>query len=86
MYPDAKRSIDSVLSKRKKNEPDFKQAENLLTYTDQTHLRELIRYNTNWKHCFSSIFKGDTDKTDLKKKKLRFNYYYNWYFEGVYKE
>ncbi|MCJ7571664.1 MAG: hypothetical protein MUO82_07285, partial [Candidatus Thermoplasmatota archaeon] len=65
--------IQKTISSRTKNEPDFKPSENLLTYTNQTHLKDLIL--DNWNNCFYSIFYGIPDKNDPKKKEIELQWY-----------
>jgi len=63
-----KEGVERALGRRKKYEPDFHQSDNILTYTDQAHLRDLI--TQNWTQCFCFIFGGKPNKEDDKKQEF----------------
>lgn len=68
----ANSDIRRALNRRTGNEPDYHQEENILVYTDQTHLRDIILQN--WTQLFNFIFHGTPDKNDEKKKELEVNW------------
>jgi hypothetical protein len=61
--------ISRALSSKEKFEPDYIKSDNLLTYSDQTHLLDIIL--VNWTNCFHNIFHGHHAKSDDKKAELK---------------